>query len=134
MRSLRGAGRGAALEAARTCYDHLAGRLGVGLTDALVANGALVRGDSAFTLTATGERLLDGLGVDVAAARAQRRSFARSCLDWSERRPHLAGSLGAAVATTLLDRRWLVRRPADRGLTVTAEGRAGLAALGVSAD
>jgi DNA-binding transcriptional ArsR family regulator len=133
VRSLRGAGRAEAIRAARTCYDHLAGRLGVDVTEALVGRGALVLRDSAYEVTASGEALLAELGVDVATARGRRRSFARACLDWSERRPHLAGSLGAALADAFLARRWVERRPADRGLKVTPAGRRELTRLGVAA-
>jgi len=87
--------------------------------------------DSAYELTTRGEKTLASLGVDVAAARAHRRSFARACLDWSERRPHLAGSLGAAVADALFAQGWVRRRPLDRGLIVTANGIAELRLLGV---
>jgi hypothetical protein len=135
VRSLRGADRGLALRGARTCYDHLAGRLGVAVTEALVAQGALVPGDGAFALTLDGELVFAALGVDVGAARGRRRSFARACLDWSERRPHLAGALGAGLADALLARGWLRRRPGDRALDITAEGRAGLQrGLGVVTD
>jgi DNA-binding transcriptional ArsR family regulator len=134
MRSLRAADRAAAIRAARTCYDHLAGRLGVGLTEALVERKALVVRDASFELTASGEDVLNRIGVDVAGARAHRRSFARACLDWSERRPHLAGALGAAVADALLARRWIERRPSDRGLVVTTIGTKALRRLGVEAD
>jgi DNA-binding transcriptional ArsR family regulator len=129
--SLRGATRAEAIRTARTCYDHIAGRLGVGLTEALIARGALVEHASSYDLTDSGERLLASLGVDVAAARERRRSFARACIDWSERRPHLAGALGAALADALLARAWVLRRPADRGLQITAIGRTELARLGV---
>jgi DNA-binding transcriptional ArsR family regulator len=131
VRSLRGADRSEAIRSARTCYDHLAGRLGVGLTEALVERGSLLAGDAAYELTPAGEETLAELGVDVLAARAHRRSFARACLDWSERRPHLAGALGAALAEALLARGWLERRPSDRGLLVTRPGRDGLLRLGV---
>jgi DNA-binding transcriptional ArsR family regulator len=128
-RSLRGADRAQALRAARLCYDHLAGVLGVAVTDSLMARGALepTADGSAFALTGPGERELAGLGVDVPAARARRRSFARSCLDWSERRPHLAGALGAGVADAFLRHGWVARRPDDRALVVTEAGRAALA-------
>ena len=116
---------------ARTCYDHLAGRLGVRLTEALVKRGVLLAGDAAFILTEAGEETLVRLGVDVAAARASRRSFARACLDWSERRPHLAGALGAALADALLGGGWARRRANDRGLVVTAGGASRLRRLGV---
>jgi DNA-binding transcriptional ArsR family regulator len=129
--SLRGANRAQAMRTARICYDHIAGRLGVGLTEALVVRGALFVGDNAYDVTGPGERQLAELGVDVDAARERRRSFARACLDWSERRPHLAGALGAALADALLARAWVLRRPADRGLQITAVGGHELARLGV---
>jgi DNA-binding transcriptional ArsR family regulator len=131
VRSLRGADRGTAIRAARTCYDHLAGRLGVSLTEALVRAEALVLRDSCYELTSRGAETMATLGVDVDAARSRRRAFARVCLDWSERRPHLAGSLGAALAEALLANGWLQRRPNDRALIVTVHGRASLDALGV---
>lgn len=131
VRSLRSADRAEALRTARTCYDHLAGRLGVGLTDALVERKALLPGDGSYELTAAGEDTLLRLGVDVAAARSHRRPFARACLDWSERRPHLAGALGAALAEALLASGWFLRRPNDRGLLVTAKGTDELGRLGV---
>jgi DNA-binding transcriptional ArsR family regulator len=131
VRSLRAADRDEAIRRARTCYDHMAGRLGVGLTEALVECRALRPLDSSYELTSAGEETMAVLGVDVAAARAHRRSFARACLDWSERRPHLAGALGAALADAFLERRWVERRPRDRGLLVTAAGAAELRRLGV---
>jgi DNA-binding transcriptional ArsR family regulator len=121
-RTLRAADRNAALRRARTCYDHLAGRLGVAVTEALVERGALELGNDAYALTRDGEKTMRRLGVDVAAARARSRSFARVCLDWSERRPHLAGALGAAVADAMLTAGWLRRRPHDRGLLITGTG------------
>jgi hypothetical protein len=124
----------AAIRTARTCYDHLAGRLGVGLTEALVEHEALLTRDESYELTAAGESTLARLGVDVAAARARRRSFARACVDWSERRPHLAGALGAALADALLLAGWVGRRRSDRGLLVTARGRVELLRLGVELD
>jgi DNA-binding transcriptional ArsR family regulator len=126
IRSLRAANRSAAMRTARTCYDHLAGRVGVGVTDALIDQDALLERDSAYELTPAGEKLMRRLGVDVGGARAQRRSFARACLDWSERRPHLAGALGAGLADALISLGWLGRRPDDRALTVTPEGAAAL--------
>jgi DNA-binding transcriptional ArsR family regulator len=134
VRSLRTAERAAAVRTARTCYDHLAGRLGVGLTEALVERGALVARDGSYDVTAAGARTLGSLGVDVAAVRSGRRSFARACLDWTERRPHLAGALGAALADALLARGWIERRPNDRGLRVTPTGTHELGALGVELD
>ncbi|OLB74273.1 MAG: transcriptional regulator [Actinobacteria bacterium 13_2_20CM_2_71_6] len=128
VRSLRESRTAQALALARTCYDHLAGRVGVAVCDALVSRAALVAGGDGYLLTPAGEELLDGLGVPVAAARASRRHFARLCLDNTERRPHLAGALGAALCGRLLELDWLVRRTAGRrALRLTDAGRAGLA-------
>ncbi|MFC4783723.1 ArsR/SmtB family transcription factor [Nocardioides sp. MAHUQ-72] len=128
--SLRQSGHAQALGFARTCYDHLAGRCGVELHDALLARGWL---SEAYDVTAAGEAGLAGLGVDVAATRARRRTFARPCLDWTERRSHLAGGLAASITEALVVGGWFVRRSSDsRALRLTPAGSAGLAALGCS--
>ena len=111
------------LRLARTCYDHLAGRLGVMVTEAMVRRRFLTRSGRDFLLTAPGERFLDRLGVDVGKSRGERRAFARQCLDWSERRAHLAGSLGAAVARRCLDLRWVHAVAEERTLTLSAQGQ-----------
>ncbi len=115
------------LRAGRTCYDHLAGALGVALHDRVFALGwlqpALEEGDDAYDLTAPGIAALEALGVDVGAARARRRRFAYACLDWSERRSHIGGSLGAALLQLALDRRWVSRERTGRALRVTPFGR-----------
>jgi hypothetical protein len=131
-RSLRAARTSAALAYARTCYDHLAGTLGVAVHDALVAGEALRVGRGGYALTPPGERRLAGLGVDVAGALAARRVFAFPCLDATQRRPHLAGALGASLCRCLMERGWLVRRrTGERAVRLTERGRAGLAdALG----
>jgi DNA-binding transcriptional ArsR family regulator len=132
---LRAWQHGEALRAARSCYDHLAGVAGVALADALVARGALEPGDSAFAITPSGERELRAFGVDVDAVCGARRATARACLDWSERRPHVAGALGAALLEELLGRHWLRRRPDGRALTLTPAGADGFAsAFGISLD
>jgi len=118
---------GEALRAARSCYDHLAGVAGVALADALVERGVLEPGDGGFAITAAGQGALAGFGVDVATVLGARRATARACLDWSERRPHVAGALGAALLDELLRRRWLHRRPDGRALVVTPAGATGLA-------
>jgi DNA-binding transcriptional ArsR family regulator len=124
---------GEALRAARSCYDHLAGVAGVALADALVARGVVEGADRAFALTPAGEATLAGFGVDVDAVRGARRATSRACLDWSERRPHVAGALGAALLDELLRRRWLRRRPDGRALTLTPAGADGFAVeFGVS--
>jgi DNA-binding transcriptional ArsR family regulator len=113
-----------ALRAARTCYDHVAGTLGVSLYDAFMARGWLsrVRRSDACDLTQSGAAAFQMLGVDVAAARAGRRRFAFACLDWSERRPHLAGALGAALLRVLVHRHWVDQDLDSRVLRVTAAG------------
>jgi DNA-binding transcriptional ArsR family regulator len=126
VRSLRQAISDGHLRSGRTCYDHLAGRLGVALTDALIAERVLRPRDGAFAITHSGEDRLGALGVDVAGARKRRRGYALACLDWSERRPHLAGALGAALCDRLLSLGWISRRPACRGVVVTNEGTRGL--------
>jgi DNA-binding transcriptional ArsR family regulator len=125
--SLREWRHGEALRAARSCYDHLAGVAGVALADALVEGGVLRPGEDGFAVTPAGEQRLAAFGVDVDAALRARRATARACLDWSERRPHLGGALGAALLGELLRRRWLVRARQPRVLAVTTAGREGLA-------
>ncbi|MGZ4438248.1 MAG: transcriptional regulator [Nocardioidaceae bacterium] len=116
------------LAAARTCYDHLAGRLGVAVTDALVAGG-LLRVSPGLHLTRAGRAWFADLGVDVDRLGAGRRPVLRDCLDLTERRPHLAGALGAALFDVAVDRAW-VRRPArGRTLEVTCRGERELETL-----
>jgi len=115
-----------ALRFARTCYDHLAGYLGVQIADSLLRQGCLVPAGRDYELTPAGERLFAGLGVDVSIAAAERRRFARACLDWSERRDHLAGSLGAALLARLLELGWIERTASSRAVRVTEAGRLGL--------
>jgi DNA-binding transcriptional ArsR family regulator len=118
---------GRAVRAARTCYDHLAGRVGVGLTAALIERGVLVPAGRQFEVTASGEGFLGDFGIDLAAARRSRRVFALACLDWSEKVHHVAGSLGGALLARLLDLGWIARTPASRAVEVTLAGRQGLA-------
>ncbi len=130
VRSLRQASSAAALADARSCYDHLAGHAGVTLRTALLDTGALSpHGPRDHQLTATGQALLADLGIDAAALLRSRRLLARDCLDWTERRPHLAGALPAALLARFLELGWLARRRTDRGLRVTDLGRAQLAQL-----
>lgn len=110
------------LRAARTCYDHIAGTLGVGLHDRFLERGWLAAGESGYGLTASGRHAFAALGIDVEAAVALRRRFAFPCLDWSERRPHLGGALGAAVLALALKRRWVTEDPDGRALSVTTAG------------
>jgi DNA-binding transcriptional ArsR family regulator len=109
------------LKNARTCYSHLAGRLGVALADALVAERWLEDDDRRYRLTPTGTHALRALGIDVEPRRAQ--APARRCLDWTERRPHVAGPVGTALATLALDRGWIRRLRGTRAVVVTPPGR-----------
>ncbi|HYM67964.1 MAG TPA: metalloregulator ArsR/SmtB family transcription factor [bacterium] len=114
---------------ARTCYDHLAGRLGVAVFDALVTRRAIVPpGPSGgpVELGPAGAETFGALGVDPAALRRQRRQFATACLDWTERRPHLGGALGAALWAKSVERGWVVRRPGTRAVLLTDTGRRAL--------
>jgi DNA-binding transcriptional ArsR family regulator len=114
------------LRAARTCYDHIAGQLGVTLHDRLRQRKWISAGASAsdaYEITAKGTRELETLGIDVLAIRALRRRFAYACLDWSERRPHIGGALGAALLDLALKRKWVVSDLDSRILSVTASGR-----------
>jgi DNA-binding transcriptional ArsR family regulator len=111
---------------ARTCYDHIAGVLGVGLAERLIERGFVVLGDEAGEVTPLGSEFLSRLGIDLAGARAHRRVFCRPCLDWTERRPHIGGAVGAALAARCFDLKWIERRRDSRALTITAAGRRGL--------
>jgi DNA-binding transcriptional ArsR family regulator len=115
----------AALRDARTCYDHLAGRLGVAVTDALTHEGYLLLGAEGGEVTARGLRFLDKFGASIEEAQRARRAFCRPCLDWTERRPHLGGAVGAAIANRAFDLAWIERQRDGRALTITAKGRAG---------
>jgi DNA-binding transcriptional ArsR family regulator len=116
-----------ALRMARTCYDHLAGRLGVGLADALAARGHITLSEEGGEVTVAGLEFCVGFGLDLEAVRRRRRIFCRPCLDWTERRPHLAGAFGAALAQRCFDLGWLQRRRDSRALTISPAGRRGLA-------
>ncbi len=114
------------LKAARTCYDHLAGELGVALFDGLRARGTLAPADGCFELSAAGREHLRAIGLALPAPKPSRR-FAYPCVDWSERRDHLAGSFASALLDHCLDRRWLRRVPGTRAVSVTPAGRKALA-------
>jgi len=114
------------LRMARSCYDHMAGALGVALHTCFMAKGwfeEVSPTGSAYELTSDGSRAVASLGIDLDAARGSRRRFAFACVDWSERRPHLGGALGAAVLQLALDRRWVVRELDSRALVLTTVGR-----------
>ena len=110
-----------ALRFARTCYDHLAGYVGVGVTDGLVANGHVVLTDEGGEVTESGMAFLAAFGANLGASRS-RRVFCRPCLDWSERRYHLAGLVGAEIWRRCLELGWLTRQRDTRALRVTLAG------------
>ena len=115
----------AALRDARVCYDHLAGRLGVAIADAMAARGYLVLEDDGGRFTEAGARFLWELGIDLRVAGKGRRHLCRACLDWTERRPHIGGAIGAALAERWLALGWLSRHKDSRAVSVTPVGEDG---------
>lgn len=113
-----------AIRRARFCYDHLAGWLGVAIADALVARGHIEFGEDGGAVTPAGSEFFARFGVDLAAK--TRRAFCRPCIDWSERRPHIAGAVGAGLAQRCFDLGWVQRLRDTRAINVTAKGRSGL--------
>jgi DNA-binding transcriptional ArsR family regulator len=120
-RTLSAATRNKALARARTCYDHLAGTLGVQITDAMTDRG-LISWEAGLAVTPAGERWLSDRGISIPQRTKSRRPPVRSCLDWTERRPHLAGSVGAALCTLAFDSGWIRRIGTTRAVAVTADG------------
>jgi DNA-binding transcriptional ArsR family regulator len=115
-----------ALRFARTCYDHLAGQLGVAISDVLVANGHIILTEEGGEVTDAGSRFLTRLGADLTSKSRSRRIFCRPCLDWSERRHHVAGLVGSEIWRRCLELDWLTRRRDTRAVWVTSAGRTGL--------
>lgn len=131
-RTLSTVSAGSALARGRTCYDHLAGRIGIAIADAMTVRGLLEQ-DAGFALTDDGVGWFGGLGIGLESR--SRRPLVRSCLDWTERRPHLAGVAGAALCRYALDARWCVRIGSGRAVKATAEGeRALYEHLGIEPD
>jgi DNA-binding transcriptional ArsR family regulator len=118
-----------ALAAARTCYNHLAGRLGVAIADALQRRGDIVAADGVGEITEQGRAFFKSLGIDARGSGSRGRVVCKPCLDWTERRHHLAGTLGAALCEHCLTSGWLQRSRDSRALTITADGRAAFASL-----
>jgi DNA-binding transcriptional ArsR family regulator len=120
--------RDAALRTARTCYDHIAGRLGVALADAMVAGGYAELSADAGIVTDAGIEMLGKIGIDTGVlmllnGKCSARILCRPCLDWSERRPHLAGRIGAALCSHSLAKGWIRRLPGTRAVAVSPDGR-----------
>jgi len=114
-----------ALSAARICYDHLAGRLSVDLTDSFVARDYIALDDDTAEITAAGMRFLSEFGIELPTRRSTRRHFCRLCLDWTERRPHIAGAVGAALTKRCFDLGWMERMEHSQAVIVTPLGRRG---------
>lgn len=114
-----------AMRHARTCYDHFAGRLGVGLAQTMSAHGHVVLSAEGGEMTRAGLKFLDRFGIDTARLQQERRAFFRPCLDWSERRLHIGGAIGAALAARCFDLGWVRRMRDGRAVIVTPHGRAG---------
>jgi DNA-binding transcriptional ArsR family regulator len=124
-----------ALRTARTCYDHMAGRLGVALADSLCEHGHIVLSDGLGAVTDEGQQFFREFGIDLETAARSKRPFCRTCLDWSERRPHLAGHVGAALFSRSLDLAWITRIPESRALKITNAGQRGfITKLGLPSD
>jgi DNA-binding transcriptional ArsR family regulator len=115
----------AALRDARVCYDHLAGRLGVTVADAMARRGYIVIEDEGGHLTDAGARFLADLGIDLYVAGKGRKRMCRACLDWTERRPHIGGAIGAALAGRWLEMGWIARAKDSRAVRLTEAGERG---------
>jgi DNA-binding transcriptional ArsR family regulator len=110
---------------ARTCYDHLAGVLAIALRNELLRRGAFRHRKDAFMVTPTGKQLLHALDIDTDSLRAQRRSFAHKCLDWTERHHHIGGAVGAALLSRFIEMKWLARMRDTRAVRLTHAGERG---------
>lgn len=126
IRSLRESNEEHALQFARTCYDHLAGKIGVALTDRLLEMNFIEKSGKDFILSSAGKERLQAFGVTIEKNQKSRRRFACQCLDWSERRCHLAGSLGASLTMRLFELKWIERYPNGRAVRITEAGIKGL--------
>lgn len=124
VRSLRQSRAARRVRFGRTCYDHLAGRLGVEFTRALVEGGALEEVEEGYEITGVGKKLLEDFGVDLSGTRGRAR-FAPRHVDWSERRHHFAGPLAKYTTERMFERAWILRSPNSRAISLTEEGRAG---------
>ena len=122
IRSLHQSDESAALKLARMCYDHLAGYIGVGITEALLHRSYIVPRGHDFEITKKGMRWLLAFGVEFEPLSESRRRLATQCLDWSERRPHIGGALGAALADRMMRQGWFARARSNRSLKITADG------------
>ncbi|WP_212749902.1 ArsR/SmtB family transcription factor [Acinetobacter courvalinii] len=111
------------LRIARTCYDHIAGKLGVALVDAFSIQGYILLQDDAFSVTPAGIEFFADFGINLITDCSTKQFICRTCLDWSERRPHIAGQLGVRLLECLIEMKWLVRMPDSRALSITSKGQ-----------
>ncbi|MFK4417419.1 DNA-binding transcriptional ArsR family regulator [Bacillus sp. RC251] len=125
VRSLKQSSQVKLLREARTCYDHLAGKLGVGLTESMLNTGYLEKEERNFVVTPKGEQFFTDFGIDLGQLKRKRRSFSHACIDWSERHHHLAGALGNELMKRFLDLSWIVQVPSIRAVKVTDKGKVG---------
>ncbi|MGE8203609.1 ArsR/SmtB family transcription factor [Heyndrickxia sp. NPDC080065] len=125
VRSFKQSSQVKLIREARTCYDHLAGKLGVNLTESMVDAGYLKKEEKEFEVTPKGEQFFTDFGINLDELKRKRRSFSHACLDWSERHHHLAGALGHELLSHLFDLGWIVRVPSIRAVKVTDKGKVG---------
>ncbi len=124
-RTIRTGPRDAAMRVARGCYDHMAGYLAVGITDAMLGRGQIEFDGDGGSVTDAGRSFFEKFGIDIAAAAQSKRVFCRPCLDWSERRYHLAGAVGAALMHRTLELKWVMRQDDTRALAISRAGKEG---------
>ncbi|EHS59338.1 ArsR/SmtB family transcription factor [Paenibacillus sp. Aloe-11] len=125
IKSFKQASENEAIRLARTCYDHLAGHLGVQIMDSLINKGMLSEDQDGLYITERGETFFADFQVNLTQIKQRRRSFSHKCLDWSERRHHLAGALGSALLDRLLTLHWIERLPTTRAIRITTDGKRG---------
>lgn len=114
---------------ARTCYDHLAGKIAIEITNSMLLSRKIIQHPDSFEVTRKGEEWLDELDISIAEIGAQKRKFAFPCLDWSERKPHIGGALGAAMLDKLLEKDWIRRKQHSREVIITGLGQTELRQL-----
>ncbi|OAZ39207.1 ArsR/SmtB family transcription factor [Paenibacillus polymyxa] len=125
IKSFKQASENEAIRLARTCYDHVAGHLGVQIMSFFIQKGILSEDQDGLHITQQGEIFFADFQIDLKNTRQKRRSFSHKCLDWSERRHHLAGALGSALLDRLFELHWVEHLPTTRAIRITAEGKRG---------
>ncbi|CAM2846135.1 winged helix-turn-helix domain-containing protein [Paenibacillus sediminis] len=126
IKSLRQSSEDKAIRLARTCYDHLAGNLGVQLTESLITMGVLYEDENEFRVTHQGKEFFTSFQINLQEVKRRRRSLSHKCLDWTERRHHLAGALGNAILEKLFELKWIERLSNTRAIKITPNGKKGL--------